>query len=132
MYLTSQCSGFDYFNGNMLELGEPSTEEKVMKDPKRDIFIFEIKGLFSKVVSFIMTFSPHLLWGAPCKCIILGTASLASLCLRFPGAREREDTVLFTMYVSESFTLQRALKIRISWLNGSVYLLGPDTTLPFA
>lgn len=61
MHLTSQCSGFDYFNGNTLEVGEPSPEEKVMKDQKRDIFIFEIKGLFSQIVSF--NFSPHLLLG---------------------------------------------------------------------
>lgn len=50
MHLTSQCSSFDYFTGNMLEAGETSPEEKVMKDQKRDIFIFEIKGLFSKIL----------------------------------------------------------------------------------
>jgi len=47
----------------MLEVREPSPEEKVMRDQKRDIFIFEIKGVFSKVVSFIITFPPHLLLG---------------------------------------------------------------------
>lgn len=36
MRLTSQCSGFDYFNGNTLEMGEPFTKEKVMKD-QRDV-----------------------------------------------------------------------------------------------
>lgn len=37
MHLTSQCSGFDYFNGNMLEMDELFTKEKVMKDQKKDI-----------------------------------------------------------------------------------------------
>ena len=89
MHLTSQCSSFDYFNGNMLEMGEPSTEEEVMKERH---FLLEIKGLFPKRL-FLLTSppppAPGALFGAlPRKCIIPGTALLSFLCLRFPGAGE--------------------------------------------
>ena len=63
MHLTPQCSSFDYFNGNMLGLGGAFHSGKSDERPKERHFIFEIKGLFSKVVSFIMTFPLYLLLG---------------------------------------------------------------------
>jgi hypothetical protein len=78
--------------------------------PQERHFILEIKGLFSQVVSFIITSTPPAT-GTPCKCTAQGTASLSSFCLRFPGTREEGKLVLFATYLNENFHLSQSLKM---------------------
>lgn len=91
MHRTSQCSSFDYFNGNMLELGKPSPRRKWWKTTER-YFIFEMKGLFSKVVAFIITFSLPAS-GVPYKIYEFKDGSFF-VCLRFSRAGGRRRTGL--------------------------------------
>lgn len=103
----------------MLEVREPSPEEKVMRDQKRDIFIFEIKGVFSKVVSFIITFRPTCYWATmqmyhSRNCFVILFVPKISWCRR----KRANGLVLFTTYLSEILTFHRALKNKDQVLTG--------------